>query len=181
MSETNGTNAATPDAALDALDMAILSQLQEDGRRSLTEMAEALGVSVGTVRNRMSRLIADKTLHVIGRTDPHRVGFRAPATVHVSVRPASLIESVADAIAAFPEASYVASISGEFDLEVDLMCRDTPHLSALITHRLHKLEGVVNTKTNMILRVVKYGQPDLRLLEPSQSPRPQAPQEVNHE
>ena len=154
-----------------------MSQLQEDGRRSLTEIAAHLEVSVGTVRNRLSRLLTDGTLHVIGRADPHRVGFRAPASVHVSVYPANLIEKVAATIAAFPEVSYVASVSGDFDLEVDVMCRDMTHLSDLITHRLHKVEGVTHTKTTMILRVFKYGQPDLRLLEPAQP----IDQEVNRE
>lgn len=149
---------------LDQLDFAILSQLQEDGRKSFSDIADSLDVSAGTVRNRMAKLIADETLHVVGRANPHRVGFRAPANIHVSVQPPHLIET-ARMIAEFPEVSYVALVAGEFDLEVDVMCRDTEHLTELLTNRLHKLPGVVNTKTNLILRIIKYAQPNLKLLQ----------------
>lgn len=40
---------------LDELNFQILVQLQKDGRKSFTELAEELGVSVGTVRNRVDR------------------------------------------------------------------------------------------------------------------------------
>jgi Lrp/AsnC family transcriptional regulator for asnA, asnC and gidA len=150
---------------LDKLDFSILSHLQEDGRKSFTDIADALGVSVGTVRNRFSKLVADETLHVIGRANPHQVGFQTPANIHVSVQPPSFIERTAKAIAQFPEVSYVALVAGEFDLEVDVMCRDSNHLTELLTQRLHKLPGVSNTKTNVILKVLKYAQPNLKLLQ----------------
>lgn len=151
---------------LDQLDFEILRHLQEDGRRSFTEIADDLGVSAGTIRNRFTKLLAEQALHVIGRADPHRVGFRAPANIHISVRPPQRIEEVAHAIAEFPEVSYVAMVSGEFDLEVDIMCRDLDHLTELVTQRLHRVDGVADTRTNVILRVIKYGQPDLRILRP---------------
>lgn len=149
---------------LDELDVAILGHLQEDGRRSFTDMAEALGVSIGTVRNRVGRLRRARTLHVIGRADPHRVGFRAPANLHLQVRPSHLLEAAAERIAALPEASYVALVSGEYDLEADVMCRDVDHLTELVTRRVQHVPGVVRVRTDLILRVVKYGQPDLALV-----------------
>lgn len=151
---------------LDDLDFAILAQLQEDGRRSFTDMAQALGVSIGTVRNRYARLVKDRSLHVVGRADPHHVGFRAPANIHLTITPARRTEEAAEVIAAFPEVSYVAVVSGEYDLEVDVMCRDLEHLTELVTQRIQRVPGVSSTRTNMILRVVKYGQPDLRLVRP---------------
>jgi Lrp/AsnC family transcriptional regulator for asnA, asnC and gidA len=150
---------------LDSLDFEILRHLQEDGRRSFTEIADDLKVSAGTIRNRFAKLLADKALHVIGRADPHRVGFRAPANVHILIRPPHLIETTAAAIAEFPEVSYVAIVSGEFDLEVDIMCRDLDHLTDLVTQRLPQVHGVTDIRTNVILRVIKYAQPDLRILQ----------------
>ncbi len=159
--------------SLDQIDFAILNELQEDGRKSFTDIAEAIGVSVGTIRNRFAKLIEDETLHIIGRANPHSVGFHAPANIHVSVQPSKLIDATAKAIAAFPEVSYVAMVAGDFDLEVDVMCRDTAHLTEFITKRLQQLPGVMNTKTNVLLRVIKYGQPNLKLLQ-KDAPEPQA-------
>lgn len=155
---------------LDDLDFAILEQLQLDGRRSFTEMARALGVSIGTVRNRYARLVKQRTLHVVGRADPHHVGFRAPANIHLAITPAHLTAQAAKTIAALPEVSYVAMVSGEYDLEVDVMCRDLDHLTELVTQRIQHVPGVASTRTNMILQVVKYGQPDLRIVRAPDAP-----------
>ena len=150
---------------LDNMDIAIMTHLQADGRKSFTDIAKALNVSVGTVRNRVSRLVADRTLHIFGRVNPTHVGFQAPANIHVIIRPPALISAAAAEIAAFPEVSYVAMLTGEYDLEIDVMCRDQAHLTDLLTMRLHKVEGVAETRTHMILRIFKYAQPDLNLLK----------------
>lgn len=153
-------------SALDDLDFAILSQLQDDGRRSYTDIARVLGVSVGTVRNRITRMVEDQTVRFICRPDAFRVGFHTPANIKVSVRPSNLMEEVAAAIGEFPEVYYLALVAGEYDLDIDVMCRDQEHLSALISERLHKIPGVYATRTSIILRVYKLSLPDLSLVKP---------------
>ena len=150
--------------ALDKLDYRILSELRFDGRKSFTEIAQALHVSVGTVRNRVARLVEDKQLYFLARADPIKVGFRAPTSIHVTIQPSSLIEAAAAQIAEFPEVTYLALLTGDSDLEVDVMCRDLEHLSSLIADRLHKVPGVFSTRTYSILRVYKYAAPDMRLV-----------------
>ena len=149
---------------LDELDFAILTQLQQDGRRSYTDMAEQLGVSVSTIRTRATKLIDDKTIQIVGRVNTQRVGFRAYVHIKISVRPAKLIESVAQQLQEFPEVSFLAVTSGDFDLQVDLMCRDNDHLLNIINERIPNIEGVYQTKTDMYLKILKYAQPDLNLL-----------------
>jgi len=80
---------------LDELDLAICSLLREDGRRPYTELAKQLGVSNGTVRYRVSKMLEEGSLQIVGRFDPFQVGLRAPANVRIAVRPAQLIEQVA--------------------------------------------------------------------------------------
>ncbi|HXI00401.1 MAG TPA: AsnC family transcriptional regulator [Sphingobacteriaceae bacterium] len=69
--------------------------LQQDGRMSFTVMAEKLGVSISTVRTRVTKLLEDKTIQIVGRVNPEKVGFHAYAHIKISVRPANLIEQVA--------------------------------------------------------------------------------------
>ncbi len=149
---------------LDELDYAILEQLQQDGRRSFTDMAEHLGVSVSTIRTRASKLIDDKTIQVVGRVNTERVGFHAYAHIKISIRPAKLIESVAAQLQEYREVSFLALTSGDFDLQVDVMCRDNNHLLEIINDRILRIEGVHQTKTDMYLKILKYAQPDLNLL-----------------
>jgi Lrp/AsnC family transcriptional regulator for asnA, asnC and gidA len=148
---------------LDQLDFDILSFLQQDGRMSFTVIAEKLKVSIGTVRTRFNKMIEDGTVNIIGRVDPDKVGFRCYAHIAVFVRPATLKEKVAKKIASLPEVSFLAMTSGDYDLEVDVMCRDNNHLVEFVNAISH-IEGVHQTKTTIYFKVYKYAQPDLKLL-----------------
>ena len=149
---------------LDELDFNILSCLQKDGRMSLTVMAAALKVSIGTIRTRVNKLLEDGTISIIGRVDPEKVGFRCYAQIAVFIRPATLKEKVAQKISKLPEVSFLAMTSGEHDLEVDVMCRDNNHLMDFV-EGISKIEGVNQTNTTIYFKVYKYAQPDMSLLK----------------
>jgi Lrp/AsnC family transcriptional regulator for asnA, asnC and gidA len=63
-----------------------------------------------------------------------------------------------------PEVSFLAGTFGEYDLEVDVMCRDNDHLVDFV-NEVSAIEGVFQTKTTIYFKVYKYAQPDLGLLE----------------
>ena len=58
-------------AALDAIDFTIISILQNDGRAAFTAIAKQLGISEGSVRNRVGQLIDSKVLRIMGVADPN--------------------------------------------------------------------------------------------------------------
>ena len=111
MSSNNNQN-----GSLDDLDFSILMLLQQDGRMSFTVMAEKLGVSISNIRMRVGKLIEDKTIQIVGRVNPEKVGFHAYAHIKVSVRPANLIEKVTEQLVHLPEISFLATTSGDFDI-----------------------------------------------------------------
>ncbi len=156
--------ANTGTVTLDKLDFEILTFLQQDGRMSFTVIAGKLKVSIGTVRTRFNKLIEEGTISIIGRVDPDKVGFRCYAHIAVYVRPATLKEKVALKITKQPEVSFLAMTSGDYDLEVDVMCRDNNHLVDFVND-ISKIEGVFQTKTTIYFKVYKYAQPDLKLLK----------------
>ena len=143
---------------MDELDLKIVNELQRDGRMPFTNIAKTLNVSEGTVRNRVARLIDEQVIHIVGMLDPARVGFEAPAMIGVTVKP-TILESVAETIASFPEVSYLIMVSGEFDLFVEVFCRDRDDLAAFLNQKLHQVNGVVRTQTFMTLKIFKmaYG------------------------
>ena len=149
---------------LDDLDFAILSYLQKDGRMSFTVIAKKLKVSIGTIRTRFNKLIEDGTINIIGRVNPDKVGFNSYAHIAVYIRPATLKEKIAQKIAKMPEVSFLAGTSGDYDLEVDVMCRNNEHLVNFI-NKLSAIEGIHQTKTTIYFKVYKYAQPDLNLLK----------------
>ncbi len=147
---------------MDELDLAIVQHLRSEGRKPYTEIAEALGVSEGTVRNRVARLMEERALHIVGLMDPYHMGIEAPALIGVSLQPGDLEQAV-EAIAALEEVSYLVMVSGEFDLIVEVMCRDRDHLVDFLNENLRRIPGVMGTRTFTILRTYKmaYGAPSM--------------------
>jgi Lrp/AsnC family transcriptional regulator for asnA, asnC and gidA len=139
---------------VDQTDLSIIQHLQRNGRKPYTEIAQELGVSEATVRSRVSRLVDDQVLQIVGMVDPHHLGFSASAVINVSVQPGRL-ETVAGELAACQEVSYLVMISGEFDLLVEVMCRDNDHFVDFLNQKLLCLPGVQRTQTSFILRTFK--------------------------
>jgi Lrp/AsnC family transcriptional regulator for asnA, asnC and gidA len=129
-----------------------------DGRIPYTEIAKRLGVSEATVRNRVSRMMENKVVQVIGMVDPYQLGYDAPAIIGVSIDP-PLLEEAAEKISTFPEVSYLIMVSGEFDLLVEVMCRDRLELTNFLNKKLRYVNGIISSKSSLILKTFKlvYG------------------------
>ncbi len=139
---------------MDDLDRTILELLQSDGRKPFTEIANQLNVSEGTVRNRVTRMIDEKMLQIVGVADPVKMGYQVSALIGVSISGGN-IEQVAEATAVFEEVSDVVMVSGEFDLMVSVYCDDGEHLSDFLSQKLRLIEGIAHTQTFVILRNFK--------------------------
>lgn len=147
----------------DELDYQILKLLQKDGRMSFTEISKEINVAVSTIRHRFINLVEDGTLKIIGRIDPNKIGFNAYASVLISVKPKTFMTPIFEELTKLPEISFLASVSGDYDIEANVMCRDMEHLNELLGDKIHTLEGVFDTKTNMYMKIHKFSQPDLEL------------------
>jgi Lrp/AsnC family transcriptional regulator for asnA, asnC and gidA len=154
---------------LDELDLAIVRRLQKDGRKPYTEIAQELDVSEGTIRNRVSRLVEDQILHIVGMVDPYQLGMDAPALIGVTLEPGDWDPTIS-VIANFEEVSYLVLVSGEFDLMVEVMCRDRDHLANFLNEKLRRVSGVVRTQTLTILRTYKMAYGARPTLIPSEQP-----------
>jgi len=139
---------------MDELDKLILQTLQEDGRTPFTRIARQAGVSETTIRSRYQNLVEEGIVHTVGIVDPYALGFQAPALIGVSIEPGT-VDQVARTIAELPEVSYLVMTFGPFDLVIEVFCRDLPHLTHLVTQKIHLIPGVRSTETLMIVRSYK--------------------------
>jgi Lrp/AsnC family transcriptional regulator for asnA, asnC and gidA len=143
---------------MDQTDLDIISYLQSNGRMPFTDIAKALDISEGTVRNRVSRLTETRILQIVGMVDPYQLGYDAPAVISISVQP-PLLSQIANSISKFPEVSYLIMVSGEYDLLVEVLCKDRDHLANFLNEKLLKVPGIISTETSMVLHTYKmsYG------------------------
>jgi len=106
------------------------------------------------VRNRVSRLLEEGIVRIVGIADPPKMGYAVAAMIAISVQGANA-EEAAKQIAALPEVSDVLMVSGEFDLMVQVYCRDPEHLSTFINKALRPISGVSRTQTFVVLKTFK--------------------------
>jgi Lrp/AsnC family transcriptional regulator for asnA, asnC and gidA len=139
---------------LDHLDREIIRVLQYDGRTPYTQIADQVGVTEGTVRRRVSQLLDSGIMQIVGVVEPQYLGWGAAAMVGVSVE-GGMINSVANRIAQFPEVSYLFMASGEFDLFVEVYCRNRESFVSFLSDKLQQISGVRQTRTFMILKMYK--------------------------
>ncbi|AJE84575.1 MULTISPECIES: Lrp/AsnC family transcriptional regulator [Streptomyces] len=148
--KTSGTSGAP---ALDALSLAIIEQLQEDGRRPYAAIGKSVGLSEAAVRQRVQKLQEQGVMQIVAVTDPLTVGLMRQAMVGITVE--GDLEPVADALSALDEVAYVVITAGSFDLLAEVICHDDEHLLEMITKRIRTLPGVRTTESFVYLKLRK--------------------------
>ncbi|MFF0436868.1 Lrp/AsnC family transcriptional regulator [Streptomyces sp. NPDC004327] len=138
---------------IDAVSLAIIEQLQEDGRRPYAAIGKAVGLSEAAVRQRVQKLLDQGVMQIVAVTDPLTVGFRRQAMVGINVE--GDLDPVAEALTAMAECEYVVMTAGSFDLMVEVVCEDDDHLLDVINKRIRTLPGVRSTESFVYLKLKK--------------------------
>jgi len=137
---------------LDATAKRIIELLQEDGRISYAAIAKAVGLSEAAARARVQKLLDSEVMQVVAVTDPTQVGFTRQAMIGVRTEGDPM--KVGDRVAQVSEVDYVVTTAGSFDLLVEVVCEDDPHLLDVI-RQIRELEGVVSSETFVYLKLNK--------------------------
>lgn len=137
---------------IDTLDRRIVHQFQIDGRMPFTKVASELGVSEGTVRQRVSRLTRSGVLKFVADADPRDFGL---VEVYLGLRiQGPALERAVDQIVSIPEVPYAAVCSGTFDILCEVICRDNDDLLRLL-QEVRKISGVSHIETLTVLKIRK--------------------------
>jgi Lrp/AsnC family transcriptional regulator for asnA, asnC and gidA len=139
--------------ALDEVSKAIITQLQQDGRRSYAAIGKVVGLSEAAVRQRVQRLIDSGVMQVVAVTNPVELGFARQAMI--GIRAHGALEPLADALADMEEVDYVVVSAGSFDLLVEVVAESDEHLLEIISQRIRALENVISTETFVYLSLRK--------------------------
>jgi len=140
-------------ALFDEVDLRILEQLQDDGRKPFTRIAAEIGVSEATVRARIQRLTRRGVVKFVASVDPHSLGL-VYVRLAIRVQGAALTRAT-EAIAAIPEVIFLDVVSGGFDLMAEVVCRDPADLLRLLSDEIRAVPGVTQVETFHVLRNAK--------------------------
>ena len=139
---------------MDDLDVNIINLLQLDGRASNAKIAREAGVSEGTIRRRLKKLIEDGYLSVIAIPNLDRLGFATTAMIGIQSEP-GMSEKVATTIAELEQAHYVAVTTGSFDVFVWVGTDTAENLGSFLREQVGVINGVQRTETFVNLSIKK--------------------------
>jgi DNA-binding Lrp family transcriptional regulator len=136
---------------LDDVDRRVVAELQADGRMSITDLAQRVGISRANAYSRLERLRAEAVIEGFGaRVDPQRLGLTIAALVTITAEQHSW-RRLRDELLAMPELDYCALTTGEFDMVLLVRAPDVETLRDVILTRLHDMPEIRATRTILIL------------------------------
>ena len=104
-------------ASLDnTLNRQIVKMLQNDGRRPYKDIATALDVSEGTVRNRVQSMKQAGALRIVALVDPTEVRYETDAMIGIKVTPGYSVAQVSQRLGESPDVVYILWVTGRYDL-----------------------------------------------------------------
>ena len=138
---------------LDPLDRELVAILRRDGRAPLSKLAEILGVSRGTVQNRIDRMTASGTL--LGFT----VRVRAEADTG-AIRAVMMIEVVGKSttevirrLRGIPELTQLHTTNGKWDLVAEIQAASLGDFDRVL-REVRITDGILNSETSLLLSSV---------------------------
>lgn len=139
---------------IDEIDREIILALKSDGRTPFAQIAEALGVSAGMIRQRFKRMEEEGLLKIVASTNPLLMGYQSMALIGVKAD-VRRIEEIARQIAQYEEVIYLVICTGTYDLILEVVCQDNDHLLGFLTQKLYAVTGVRETDTFTYLKTIK--------------------------
>jgi DNA-binding Lrp family transcriptional regulator len=139
---------------LDPLDIAIVRELERDGRASFRDIARVLDVSERAVSGRFTQLVEDGALRVIAVGNPLNLGFEAMSWLGITLRGDADYDLVCSRLAAVPAIDYVVVPSGRYDLMAELVCRDRAELLRALTHEVGAIPGIAHVESFLYLKLL---------------------------
>ncbi len=146
------------DSGLDRFDRAILAVLSVEGRITITDLANRIGLTKTPCQARLRRL--EKSGHIHGYRaviDPARMGRPHVAFVQVSLsdtRDAAL-RAFNAAVIKVPEVEQCHMIAGGFDYLLKVRTGDIAGYRAVLGERISALPHVASTSTFVVMETVK--------------------------
>lgn len=143
---------------LDAIDYAILRELQHDGCMTNAELARRLNLSPPAVHARVKRLEEQGfILGYVARFDRERLGFDMLCFIQISLQ-LHQVEQVMHfrtAIQQLPEVLECHHVTGEYDYLLKIVVRNRQELERLVMEKLTPIPGVARIHTSLVFSEIK--------------------------
>lgn len=146
-------------APLDSIDRKILALLQQDGRLTLQELADKVGLSPSPCHRRV-KLLEERGIitRYIAVVDQRSIGL--PVSVFVSIKLARQkeedLDRFAKAISTWSEVLECYLMTGHRDYLLRVVVADLDAYETFLKQKLTRLEGISSIESSFALGQIKY-------------------------
>lgn len=135
---------------MDDTDRQLLGLLRDNARLPVASLAKALGVSRGTVQNRIDRLMDRGVIQGFTvKAKPESEGQRVRAVMSLGIE-GERSDHVLAVLRGYPEVSAVHSTNGRWDMVVELSANNLQAFDRVL-HRIRQINGVSGSETSLLL------------------------------
>ncbi|MFJ3667477.1 Lrp/AsnC family transcriptional regulator [Streptomyces sp. NPDC090106] len=147
---------------MDALDRKILTELQLDGRLTVTELAARVQLSVSPCHRRLRDLEREGAIRGYRAViDPAAVGLNFEALVFATLRweTPDTVTAFEEAVAAVPHVLQAQRLFGEPDYLLRVATADLASFQELYDQQLARLPGVQRLTSTLVMKNVVQDRP----------------------
>lgn len=136
---------------LDDTDWAIITILSEENTTN-NAIADELGITEGTVRQRIKRLRSAGVLKIKALIDPETLANKQLIHILANVSESHLLDKKAKEISELEGVLSVSLMAGQYDLMIELLVDSNKGLMHFITETLSTVEGIAKSETLITLK-----------------------------
>ncbi len=139
---------------LDKTDIRILNTMAEDCSRGYKNIANKLGITIGTVHNRIKKLEKEKIIQkYCTMLDCEKLGYGLTVLINVTITGGHL-EEIEKKYSRHKNVCAVYDVTGGFDMVMVAKFKETPELNAFVK-KLMAEKHVERTNTSLVLNIIK--------------------------
>ncbi|ENV34214.1 Lrp/AsnC family transcriptional regulator [Acinetobacter gerneri] len=154
---------------LDKIDRKILSALRQDGRLTVAQLADIVGLSTSPCWTRLKRLEALKIIDgYSANIDPKAIGINELFFIEITLErhDDEILEQFSEALADIPEVIEAHLVTGDYDYLVKIAVKDAEHYERFLRKKLYAMKGIRHTRSIFALRPLKLeNKADLMLID----------------
>lgn len=142
---------------MDQIDHRIVRALQRDGRMTISDLADKVGLSPTPCARRLERLQRDGVITgYSARVDPAKLGLGVSVFVSVELerQERAAIDAFERAIRTCDEVMECYLMTGSRDILLRVLVADLAAFDAFLENRLMQIPGIRNLRSNFALRTM---------------------------
>lgn len=144
------------DYKLDDIDLRILRMMQDNARINNSELARELGMAPSAVLERVKKLEhKEAILAYHAKINPSAIDQNMLSFIFIKVDEIIGDEETGRLLADIPEVLEVHDVAGDDGYIIKVRTSDSLALVALMRNSLSKIQGIISTRTIIVLQTVK--------------------------